>query len=177
MARVDLESQPGGPPAARLRVVTPVPDAEVFLDGASAGPAPLDRNDLAPGKHCVVVRAPGFAEWKREVELNPASPMTLSAELSASGTVKILSNVGRRQGVPRRGSEMGKTPVTLENVAGRRAPGGGEGAGLSSMPGSRCASRAVSRRFWPPTCRRSTRGRRAMEMRAAHARDQLVLGA
>ena len=58
---------------ARLRVVTPVPNAEVFIDGASAGPAPFDHNDLAPGKHFVIVRARGFAEWKREVDLDPAA--------------------------------------------------------------------------------------------------------
>ena len=116
VARVDLASQPEKPPTARLRVVTPVPNAEVFVDGASAGPAPFDHNDLAPGKHFVIVRARGYAEWKREVELDPATPTTLSAELSASGTVKILSNVSGAV-VMIDGQVVGKTPVVLDNIA------------------------------------------------------------
>lgn len=116
VARVDLTSQPEKQPQARLRVVTPVPNAEVFIDGASAGPAPYDHNDLAPGKHFVIVRARGFAEWKREVELDPQTPTTLSAELSASGTVKILSNVSGAM-VLIDGQVVGKTPVVLDNIA------------------------------------------------------------
>jgi hypothetical protein len=116
VARVDLVVQAEKPPQARLRVVTPVPNAEVFIDGASAGPAPYDHNDLAPGKHFVIVRARGFAEWKREVELDPQTPTTLSAELSGSGTVKVLSNVSGAM-VLIDGQVVGKTPVVLDNIA------------------------------------------------------------
>jgi len=116
VARADLTSQPEKPVTARLRVVTPVPNAEVFIDGASAGPAPFDHNDLAPGKHYVIVRARGYAEWKREVDLDPATPTTLSAELSASGTVKVLSNVSGAM-VMIDGQVVGKTPVVLDNIA------------------------------------------------------------
>jgi hypothetical protein len=115
VARVDLQSQPEKAVTARLRVVTPVPNSEVFIDGASAGQAPFDKNDLAPGKHFVIVRARGYAEWKREVELDPANPTTLSAELSASGTVKILSNVSGAA-VFIDGQMVGKTPVVLDNI-------------------------------------------------------------
>src|SRR5262249_52091641 len=89
--------------------------AEVFVDGASAGMAPFDRNDLAPGKHFVIVRARGFAEFKREVELDPANPTTVTAELSASGTVKVLSNVSGAT-VYIDGAVVGKTPVVLDNI-------------------------------------------------------------
>jgi hypothetical protein len=116
VARADLTSQPEKPLTARLRIVTPVPNAEVFIDGASAGPAPFDHNDLAPGKHYVSVRARGYAEWKREVDLDPATPTTLSAELSASGTVKVLSNVAGAV-VLIDGQMVGKTPVVLDNIS------------------------------------------------------------
>ncbi|HEX9103782.1 MAG TPA: PEGA domain-containing protein, partial [Polyangia bacterium] len=116
VARVELVPQAEKPISARLRVVTPVPNAEVFIDGASAGPAPYDHNDLAPGKHFVIVRARGYAEWKREVDLDPAAPTTLSAELSASGTVKVLSNVSGAM-VIIDGQVVGKTPVVLDNIA------------------------------------------------------------
>jgi len=115
VARVDMNAQPAQPVTARLRIVTPVPNAEVFIDGASAGPAPFDHNDLAPGKHYVSVRARGYAEWKREVELDPSQPTTLSAELSASGTVKVLSNVSGAM-VIIDGQVVGKTPVVLDNI-------------------------------------------------------------
>jgi hypothetical protein len=116
IAKIDLQPQVEKPVTARLRVVTPVPDAEVFVDGASMGKAPLDRSDFAPGKHFVVVRKSGFAEWKRQVDLDPASPVTLSAELSASGTLKILSNVAGAT-ISLDGQVVGNTPFTLENVA------------------------------------------------------------
>ena len=115
VAKVDMTTQPPKPATAHLRVVTPVPNAEVFIDGASAGPAPFDHNDLAPGKHFVIVRARGYAEWKREVDLDPATPTTLTAELSASGTVKVLSNVSGAT-VLIDGQVMGKTPVVLDNI-------------------------------------------------------------
>jgi hypothetical protein len=114
VAKIDLQQGPAA--TARLRVVTPVPDAEVFVDGATMGKAPLDRSDLAPGKHFVVVRKQGFADWKREVDLDASTPVTLTAELSASGTLKVLSNVGGAQ-VLLDGQVVGKTPATLENVA------------------------------------------------------------
>jgi hypothetical protein len=116
VARADMATQPRKPLTAHLRVVTPVPDAEVFLDGASAGPAPIDRDDLPPGKHFVIVRAKGYAEWKREVDLDPAKPTVLTAELSASGTLKILSNVAGAA-VLIDGQVVGKTPLTLDNIS------------------------------------------------------------
>ncbi|HZS42050.1 MAG TPA: PEGA domain-containing protein, partial [Polyangia bacterium] len=115
IVRTDLAQQQAQLATARLRVVTPVPDAEVFIDGSSAGRAPVDRSDLAPGKHYVVVRKPGFAEWKREVTLDPTAATTLTAELSASGTVRVLSNVGGAD-VVIDGMLVGKTPVTVNDV-------------------------------------------------------------
>jgi hypothetical protein len=114
VAKIDLQA--GAAATAKLRVVTPQPDAEIFLDGASMGKAPFERGDLTPGKHFVVVRKPGFAEWKREVDLDAATPVTLTAELSASGTLKVLSNVGGAN-VLLDGVVVGKTPLTLDNVA------------------------------------------------------------
>ena len=41
----------------------------MFVDGSSLGRAPIDRNDLDPGKHYVVVHKDGFTDFKREVVL------------------------------------------------------------------------------------------------------------
>lgn len=116
---VKLELQPSGDApvegVARLRVVTAVPDAEVFIDGASAGKAPVDRKDIAPGKHFVVVRKTGFADWQREVDLEVGKAVSLTAELSASGSVKVLANVAADVFLD--GVSVGKTPLTLNDVA------------------------------------------------------------
>jgi hypothetical protein len=114
VAQIDL--QPGEAlKNAHLRVVTPVPDAEVFIDGASVGKSPIERNDLAPGKHYVVVRKQGYAEWKREIDLAAGQTTALTAELSASGVLKVLSNVAGAD-VVIDGELRGKTPLTIENM-------------------------------------------------------------
>lgn len=116
IARVELAQAQVQRKPTLLRVVTPVPDAEVFIDGASAGRAPVERGDMSPGKHFVVVRKPGFAEWKREIDLQDGGQMTLTADLSASGVLKVLSNVPGAT-VLIDGQVVGKTPLTLDNVA------------------------------------------------------------
>lgn len=116
LARVDLVPAAAVPKNASLRVVTPVPDAEVFIDGASVGKAPIERNDLQPGKHFVVVRRQGYADFKREVNLDPAQPTVLTAELSASGSLKILSNIAGAD-VYIDGVVVGKTPLQLDTIS------------------------------------------------------------
>ncbi len=101
---------------ARLRVVTPVPEAEVFIDGASVGKAPVDRKDLQAGKHFVVVRKQGYAEWQREVDLQAGQTVALTAELAATGVLKVLANVAGAD-VFIDGAMVGKTPLTLSTVA------------------------------------------------------------
>jgi len=115
IAKIDLQALEVRAQQTHLRIVTPQPDVEVFIDGASVGKAPVERNDLAPGRHFVVARKTGFAEWKREINLDPAAPTTLTAELSASGILKVLSNVGGAD-VFIDGMVVGKTPLTLDNV-------------------------------------------------------------
>jgi hypothetical protein len=78
-------------PKGMLRVQSPVPNAEVFLDGASLGNAPIDRKDLEPGKHFVTVTKPGFREFKREVVLVENKPVVVVAELESVSAVKFLS--------------------------------------------------------------------------------------
>ena len=64
-----MEVAPPDRPRASLKVQSTVPNAEVFVDGSSLGRAPIDRNDLDPGKHYVVVHKDGFTDFKREVVL------------------------------------------------------------------------------------------------------------
>jgi hypothetical protein len=116
VVKIDLSAQAQAPGNCRLRVVSAVPDADVYVDGAAVGKAPFDRSDLAAGQHYVVVHKQGFADWKREVSLSAAQPVTLTADLSSSGTLKVLSNVNGAS-VFIDGQLVGRTPLTLDNVA------------------------------------------------------------
>ena len=62
LAQLKMEIAPPDRPHAGLKVQSPVPNAEVFLDGSSLGKAPVDRADLDPGKHYVVVHKDGYTD-------------------------------------------------------------------------------------------------------------------
>jgi hypothetical protein len=115
IARAELVPQAEKQQVGRLRVVSAVPDAEVFVDGAAMGKAPFDRADVPAGKHFVVVRKQGFADWKRELDLEAGGSIALTAELSASGTLKVLSNIAGAD-VYVDGQPLGKTPLTVPDV-------------------------------------------------------------
>jgi hypothetical protein len=111
-----METAPPDRPRAALKVQSTVPNAEVFLDGSSLGRAPIDRNDIEPGKHYIVVHRDGFADFKREIVMIENQPMALVADLSASGTLRILSTpVGAEVRID--AELVGKTPVVREGVA------------------------------------------------------------
>ncbi|HXI54976.1 MAG TPA: PEGA domain-containing protein [Polyangia bacterium] len=98
-----------------LKVQSTVPNAEVFVDGSSMGRAPIDRTDLEPGKHYIVVHKDGFTDFKREVILIENQPVALVADLSATGAVRILSTP---EGADVRidGELVGKTPLHRDSV-------------------------------------------------------------
>jgi hypothetical protein len=110
-----MEVAPPDRPHAALKVQSTVPNAEVFVDGSSLGRAPIDRNDLDPGKHYIVVHKDGFTDFKREIVLVENQPVTLVADLSATGSVRILSTP---EGADVRidGELIGKTPVARDGV-------------------------------------------------------------
>lgn len=91
LVRLKLEPNPEGIVRAVLSIKSAEPNAEVFLNGASLGMAPVERKDLEPGKHVVVVRKPGFVDFKREVVLEEGKPLNLVAELQAVSRLKFLS--------------------------------------------------------------------------------------
>jgi hypothetical protein len=93
-----------------------VPEAEVFLDGSTLGKAPVDRRDLAAGKHYVIVRKEGYEEFKREVYLVDGQPVALVADLRNVGKVRFLSTPEGAD-VTVDGEPMGKTPVSRDDIA------------------------------------------------------------
>jgi hypothetical protein len=110
-----MEVAPPDRPRAALKVQSQVPNAEVFLDGSSLGRAPIDRNDLDPGKHYVIVHKDGFTDFKREVILIENQPMTLVADLAATGGLRILSSPEGAE-VKIDGELVGRTPVQRDAV-------------------------------------------------------------
>ena len=110
-----METAPPDRPRATLKMQSTVPNAEVFLDGSSLGRAPIDRNDIEPGKHYIVVHKDGYADFKREVVLIENQAMALVADLSASGTLRLLSTPSGAE-VRIDGELVGKTPTVREGV-------------------------------------------------------------
>ena len=89
LVKLEVEPDPDGVTGAILRVQSSEPNAEVFLDGASLGRAPIERRDLEPGKHFVVVQKDGFVDFKREVNLVDAKEVVLVAEMRAVAQVRF----------------------------------------------------------------------------------------
>jgi hypothetical protein len=116
LVELKLEAIPEDRPKAQLRVQSAVPDAEVFLDGASLGKAPIERKDLEPGKHYITVRKDGYAEFKREVVLVENAPLSFAADLRASGNLKFLSTP-RGATVSIDGEPIGATPATRPDIS------------------------------------------------------------
>jgi hypothetical protein len=115
VVQLKLDLAPPDRPHAGLKVQSPVPNAEVFLDGSSLGKAPVDRGDLDPGKHYVVVHKDGYTDFKREVILVENQSIALVADLSASGAIRVISTP---EGADVRidGEYVGKTPITRDTV-------------------------------------------------------------
>jgi hypothetical protein len=115
IAQLKMELAPPDRPHGGLKVQSTVPNAEVFVDGSSLGRAPIDRTDLDPGKHYVVVHKDGFTDFKREIILIENQSVALVADLSATGAVRVLSTP---EGADVRvdGELIGKTPVTRDTV-------------------------------------------------------------
>jgi hypothetical protein len=117
-AVVQLRMEAAAPdrPHAGLKVQSTVPNAEVFVDGSSSGRAPIDRNDLDPGKHYVVVHRDGFTDFKREVVLLENQVVNLVADLSATGALRILSTPEGAE-VRIDGELIGRTPVSRDAIS------------------------------------------------------------
>jgi hypothetical protein len=91
-----LKAEPAAAGSGRIRITSSVRRAEVIFDGLAVGRAPLELDDIEPGDHIVVVRAPGHRQRRQTVKVLPGSVQLLAMDLtnvSNEGTLRVTSNV------------------------------------------------------------------------------------
>jgi hypothetical protein len=73
-----------------LKVVSTVPEAMVFIDGAAIGTVPQEKK-ISQGDHPVVVRLEGYKQFEQKVRVQAGQTITVQADLKAVGRLRILS--------------------------------------------------------------------------------------
>jgi hypothetical protein len=111
--KLDLNPAAGGGDGT-LKVVSPVPDADVFIDGAGVGKVPQEKG-VGTGEHFVVVKLVGYKTFEQKVRVEPGQTITVSAELKAVGRLRVLSTPAGAQ-VLVNGMPGGNTPLELDEV-------------------------------------------------------------
>jgi hypothetical protein len=99
-----------------LKVVSMVPEASVFIDGAAVGKVPIEKK-LQQGEHPVVVRLDGFKQFEQKVRVEAGQTVTVQATLKPVGRLRILSNPQGAE-VLVNGVPAGKTPLDSEVETG-----------------------------------------------------------
>ena len=119
-ARAQVSLKLAGSGKGSVRVVANIPGAEVWLDGAPRGPAPLDLTDVASGVHLVEVRAKGYANKEERVTVVNGQNVVLKVDLGISGPAAKVRIVSPQPGaqVFVDGADLGKSPVETELAAG-----------------------------------------------------------
>lgn len=98
----------------KIKVVSPVPEAKVFIDGANVGTAPIER-EVSAGEHFVVVEQTGYAKFEQKVAVEAGQTITITAQLRAIGTLRFLSSPEGAD-IKLDGEIIGKTPLVKEDV-------------------------------------------------------------
>lgn len=137
VVRIELERLPETAPVASLRVVSPVPNAQVFLDGTPVGNTPFQRADVSVGQHYVTVQAAGYRNWQRSVALQAGANVELAAELQAIATLRVRSNAAGAV-VTLDGEVIGTTPIESREVTA------GEHRLVLAAPGFRDHSETIT---------------------------------
>jgi len=73
-------SNTGENPIGTITVKSVPDNADIFVDGANVGNSPATVK-LAPGKHTVEIKAPGFKDWVKEITVLDGSELHLSGTL------------------------------------------------------------------------------------------------
>jgi hypothetical protein len=110
----DLNPEVVSPDKGTIKVVSPIPDAQVSIDGERIGPAPQSK-DVPPGEHYVRVEKDGYRVFEQKVAVEKGKALTVTAALRAVGALRVLSTPAGSS-VLIDGEEVGKTPLSLNDV-------------------------------------------------------------
>lgn len=88
------KARPGRADATLAVTVTP-PGAQVWIDGRSMGPAPVDASGLAPGRHWVVASALGRSPRGKLVDVAAGKQRALALELKKRDAAERIAEVRR----------------------------------------------------------------------------------
>jgi len=115
VVKFDLNTEAAGD-TGLLKVVSTVPDATVFIDGAAVGKVPQEKR-LSQGEHPVLVKLDGYKQFDQKVRIEAGQTVTVQAELKAVGRLRILSTPANAT-VMVNGLPAGKTPLDTEVEVG-----------------------------------------------------------
>jgi len=115
IVKFDLNAETAGDSGV-LKVVSMVPEALVFIDGASVGKVPQEKH-VSAGEHPVVVRLDGFKQFEQKVRVEAGQTVTVQATLKPVGRLRILSTPAASD-VIINGIPAGKTPLDTEVETG-----------------------------------------------------------
>lgn len=113
--KLDLQADSTVAATGTVKIVSPVPEAEVHVDGERLGSVPQER-ELSPGEHFVVVSKPGYKRFEEKLVVEEGKIVTVTAELKAVGGLRFLSNPGGAS-VMMDGEAIGTTPFVNEEIA------------------------------------------------------------
>jgi hypothetical protein len=112
--KLDLNAEAGKADVGTLKVVSAVPDADVFIDGAAIGKVPQEKQ-VPRGDHFVVVKLLGFKTFEQKIRLEAGQTLTVSADLRAVGRLRLVSDPAGAD-VLINGVSVGVTPIDLPEV-------------------------------------------------------------
>ncbi len=115
IVKFDLNNETAGDSGV-LKIVSMVPEAQVFIDGAAVGKVPQEKR-VSAGEHPVVVRLDGFKQFEQKVRVEAGQTVTVQATLKPVGRLRILSTPSTSD-VIINGIPVGKTPLDTEVETG-----------------------------------------------------------
>lgn len=112
--KLDMQPEAAVKETGVLKIVSPVPEGEVFVDGERVGNVPQEK-EIPPGDHFVVVTKAGYKKFEQKVRLEAGQTITVTADLAAVGALRVLSTpMGAEVLVD--GEPVGNTPLNLDDV-------------------------------------------------------------
>lgn len=105
-------------PATEIMVSSPTPGVRISLDGHAAGKLPFV-SDVKPGRHHVLLTAPGYRPYERDISVLEGGVVPLDVPLEEEpATLRVRGPAGARVSID--GREIGSVPLQPIHVqAGR----------------------------------------------------------